>query len=224
MCFIIWKITGFKDYPNEQQNPPVLETSDLPNNEAHVEPEGDHDQNTGSKNYVNNLQDHVKDSETSPQVEKDKGTYSTEHIANLSSNSNTQDQSASSVPEVFSKAGQEAMERRFKQDFIKDNIFEVVEKDPNAVFSLKAFLGRLQNPRTHEGLLFLVTQAELHLDQFARDFQKRANNQQTLEAQIKAHSILWLQANNYNKSVADMKRQSKDALKVVASCDVNIAK
>jgi hypothetical protein len=90
-----------------------------------------------------------------------------------------------------------------------------VEKDPNAVFSLKAFLGRLQNPRTHEGLLFLVTQAELHLDQFARDFQKRANNQQTLEAQIKAHSMLWLQANNCNKSVADMKRQSKDALKVV---------
>jgi hypothetical protein len=99
-----------------------------------------------------------------------------------------------------------------------------MEKDPNAVFALKAFLGRLQNPRTYEGLLFLVTQAESHLEQFARHFQNRANNQQTLEAQIKAHSILWLQANNCNTSVKDMNRQSKDALEVVASCDVNIAK
>jgi hypothetical protein len=246
-----------------------------------VEPEGDHDQNTGSKNSVNNLQDHVKDLETSPQVKKDKGSESTEHIyveeffdsdtdsstrtggscltlepttskvsaaagipprllaslnatspedalykliASLSQNSNTQDQSASSGPEVFSNAGQEAMERRFKQDFIKDNIFEVVEKDPNVVFALKAFLGRLQNPRTYEGLLFLVTQAESHLEQFARDFQKRAKNQQMLEAQIKAHSILWLQANNCNKSVKDMKRQSIESLEVVDSCDVNIAK
>jgi hypothetical protein len=248
---------------------------------VHVETEGDQDQNAGPKNSVDNLQDHVKDSETSPQVEKDKGTDSTEHIdveeffdsdtdssartggssltpesstskvsaaagipprllaslnatspedalvklvAILSSNSNTQDQSASFEQVVFSKAGQEAMEQRFKQDFIKDDIFEVVEKDPNSVFALKAFLGRLQNPRTHEGLLFLVTQAESHLEQFGRDFKKRTNNQQTLEAQIKAHSASWLQANNCSKSVEDMKRESKDALEVVASCDVNIAK
>ncbi|KAK2395154.1 transcription factor GTE1 [Trifolium repens] len=267
--------------PTKQRDPPVLETSDLPNKEVHVETEGDQDQNAGPKNSVDNLQDHVKDSETSPQVEKDKGTDSTEHIdveeffdsdtdssartggssltpesstskvsaaagipprllaslnatspedalvklvAILSSNSNTQDQSASFEQVVFSKAGQEAMEQRFKQDFIKDDIFEVVEKDPNSVFALKAFLGRLQNPRTHEGLLFLVTQAESHLEQFGRDFKKRTNNQQTLEAQIKAHSASWLQANNCSKSVEDMKRESKDALEVVASCDVNIAK
>ncbi|WJX27987.1 Transcription factor GTE1, variant 2 [Trifolium repens] len=66
--------------PTKQRDPPVLETSDLPNKEVHVETEGDQDQNAGPKNSVDNLQDHVKDSETSPQVEKDKGTDSTEHI------------------------------------------------------------------------------------------------------------------------------------------------
>jgi hypothetical protein len=144
-------------------------------------------------------------------------------IASRSSNSNTQGQSTLFDQEVRSKVGQDAMKQRFKQDFIRDNIFEVVEKDPNSVFALKAFLGRLQNPRTHEGLLFLVTQAESHLEQFAKDFQKRANNQQMLDAQIQAHSFLWLQANNCHKNVEEMKRKSKDALEV-ASCDANISK
>ncbi|MCI07671.1 hypothetical protein A2U01_0028740, partial [Trifolium medium] len=102
-------------------------------------------------------------------------------IANRSSNSNTKGNSASSEQTVKSQVEQDAMDLRFKKDFIKGNILEMVEKDPNIVFGLKAFLGRLQTTRTNEALLLLVNQAEKHLDQFAKDFQKRGPTMQRLE-------------------------------------------
>jgi transcription initiation factor IIF auxiliary subunit len=46
-----------------------------------------------------------------------------------------------------------------------------MDEDHNAIFSLKALLQQLQNDRTKEALLFLVNQAEVHIDQFAKNQQ-----------------------------------------------------
>ncbi|MCI96845.1 hypothetical protein A2U01_0118145, partial [Trifolium medium] len=47
---------------------------------------------------------------------------------------------------------------------------------------MKAFLRELQTPLTSEPMLYVITQVESQLDQFAKDLQKLINNEEHVKA------------------------------------------
>jgi hypothetical protein len=119
---------------------------------------------------------------------------------------------------------QELWEAKFKDEFLQHDVLEMMEKDPHAYFSLKALLRQLQNIRSSEALLFLVNQAEVHKDQFAKNQQLLITADESYKAQIQAHASVWADANQCNLEVINMKSEATAAyLKVVAYED-NIAK
>jgi hypothetical protein len=83
---------------------------------------------------------------------------------------------------------QELWEAKLKDEFLQHDVLEMMEKDPHAYFSLKALLRQLQNIRTSEALLFLVNQAEVHIDQFSKNQQLLITADESYKAQIQAHA------------------------------------
>jgi hypothetical protein len=63
---------------------------------------------------------------------------------------------------------QELWEARFKDEFLQHDVLDVMDSDPHAYFGLKALLCQLQNTRTSEALLFLVSCFSLLLTSLTR--------------------------------------------------------
>jgi hypothetical protein len=66
-------------------------------------------------------------------------------------------------------------------------VLDIIDRDPNAFFSLKALLQQLQNDKTKEAMLFLVNQAEVHIDQFAKNQQFLITAHKSYQAQLQAY-------------------------------------
>jgi hypothetical protein len=99
-----------------------------------------------------------------------------------------------------------------------------MDEDPNAIFSLKALLQQLQNDRTKEALLFLVNQAEVHIDQFAKNQQLLITAQKSYQAQMQAHASVLADATNCNIEVGNLRSGVTAAYLKIAACEDNIAK
>jgi hypothetical protein len=103
-------------------------------------------------------------------------------------------------------------------------VLDVIDGDPHAYFSLKALFRQLQNTRTSEALLFLVNQAEVHIDQFAKNQQFLITANKSYQAKIQAHASVLADAHQCNIEVANMKSGATAAYLKVVACEDNIAK
>jgi hypothetical protein len=89
-------------------------------------------------------------------------------LSSGSLNTNSEGTSAPTQNEEAARLEQAHLEARFIEEFLQRDVLDIIDADPRAFFSLKALLQQLQTERTKEATLFLVTQAEAHIDQFAK--------------------------------------------------------
>jgi hypothetical protein len=139
-------------------------------------------------------------------------------------NTNSEGISAPSRNDMEAQLKQELWEAKFKEEFLQRDVLDVIDEDPQAYFSLKASLRQLQNDRTSEALLFLVNQAEVHIDQFAKNQQLLVTAHKSYQVQIQAHASVLVDATQCNVEVGNMKSGVTAAYLQAVACEDNIAK
>jgi hypothetical protein len=139
-------------------------------------------------------------------------------------NTNSEGTSAPTNNDEAARLEQAHLEARFIEEFLQRDVLDIIDKDPNAFFSLKGLLQQLQTDRTKEATLFLVNQAEAHIDQFAKNQQLLINAQKSYQAQMQAHASVLADATACNVEVSNLRSGVTFAYLKVASCEDNIAK
>jgi hypothetical protein len=138
-------------------------------------------------------------------------------------NTNSEGTSASAENNEAARLEQAHLEARFIEEFLHRDVLDIIDTDPSAFFSLKALLQQLQTDRTKEATLFLVTQAEAHIDQFAKNQQLFINAQKSYQAQMQAHASVLADANACKVEVSNLKSGVTAAYLKAAACEDNIA-
>jgi hypothetical protein len=139
-------------------------------------------------------------------------------------NTNSEWTSASAKNDEAARLEQAHLEARFIEEFLQRDVLDIIDSDPNAFFSLKVLLQQLQTDRTKEAMLFLVNQAEAHIDQFAKNQQLLINAQKSYQAQMQAHASVLAVATNCNIEVGNLRSGVTAAYLKIAACEDNIAK
>jgi hypothetical protein len=139
-------------------------------------------------------------------------------------NTNSEGTSAPAENNEAARLEQAHLEARFIEEFLHRDVLDVIDSNPNAFFSLKAQLQQLQTDRTKEAMLFLVNQAEAHIDQFAKNQQLLINAQKSYQAQMHAHASVLADANACKAEVGNLRSGVTAAYLKAAACEDNIAK
>jgi hypothetical protein len=138
-------------------------------------------------------------------------------------NTNSEGTSTPTNNDEAARLEQAHLEARFIEEFHQRDVLEVIDNDSNAFFSLKALLQQLQTDRTKEAMLFLVNQAEAHIDQFAKNQQLLINAQKSYQAQMQAHASVLADATACNVEVSNLRSGVTAAYLKAAACEDNIA-
>jgi hypothetical protein len=139
-------------------------------------------------------------------------------------NTNSEGTSAPTQDEEAAKLEQAHLEARFIEEFLQRDVLDIIDEDPRAFFGLKALLQQLQTEKTKEATLFLVTQAEAHIDQFAKNQQLLINTQKSYQAQMHAHASALADAAACNVEVSNLRSGVTAAYLKTAACEDNIAR
>ncbi|KAK2409177.1 serine/threonine-protein phosphatase 7 long form protein [Trifolium repens] len=145
-------------------------------------------------------------------------------LSSGSFNTSSEGISAPTQDEEAARLEQAHLEARFIEEFLQRDVLDIIDEDPRAFFSLKALLQQLQTERTKEATLFLVTQAEAHIDQFAKNQQLLINTQKSYQAQMHAHAAALADAAACNIEVSNMRSGVTTAYLKTAACEDNIAR
>jgi hypothetical protein len=139
-------------------------------------------------------------------------------------NTNSEGTSAPTQNEEAARLEQAHLEARFIEEFLQRDVLDIIDEDPRAFFSLKTLLQELQTEKTKEATLFLVTQAEAHIDQFAKNQQLLINTQKSYQAQMHAHASALANAAACNVEVSNLRSGVTAAYLKTAACEDNIAR
>jgi hypothetical protein len=145
-------------------------------------------------------------------------------LSSGSFNTNSEGTSAPTQNEEAARLEQAHLEARFIEEFLQRDVLDIIDEDPRAFFSLKALLQQLQTEKTKEATLFLVTQAEAHIDQFAKNQQLLINTQKSYQAQMHAHAAAVASAAACNIEVSNLRSGVTAAYLKTAACEDNIAR